>query len=106
MSIIDSQEPAYREEHEIDVLGKRIEQLEARIGELASENAELKQVPRHSDDSPRCPLRDSMTGEMGECDKRCAWLVIIGEVYVCAETAKVMDNRYYDVDAANCWEVS
>jgi hypothetical protein len=54
---------------------ERIEKLEARIGELARENAELKQVPRHVDDSPRCPLRDSMTGEMGACDAKCAWLM-------------------------------
>lgn len=75
MSIIDSQEPAYREEHEIDVLNKRIAQLEARISDLARENAELKQVPHHHDSSPRCPLRDSMTGEMGACDPLCGLLM-------------------------------
>lgn len=88
MGIIDSQEPAYREEHEIDVLDKRIRQLESQVRELARENAELKQVPRHVDDSPRCPFRDGMTGEMGECDKRCARLMEMNdsEQYrVCAD---------------------
>lgn len=32
MSIIDSQEPTYREEHEIDVLTKRIAELKANDG--------------------------------------------------------------------------
>ena len=36
MSIIDSQEPVYREEHEIDVLTKRIGELEQRIEQLES----------------------------------------------------------------------
>jgi len=69
----------------------RIRQLEARISELARENAELKQVPRHVDGAPRCPLRDSMTGEMGVCDKRCAWLVKLRETdqyKVCAVAAR------------------
>ena len=34
MSITDSQEPAYREEHEIDVLTKRIKQLELLVRDM------------------------------------------------------------------------
>lgn len=34
MSIIDSQEPAYREEHEIDVLTRRIERLESLVRDM------------------------------------------------------------------------
>ena len=68
-----------------------VARLEAQVRALARENAELKQVPRHSDDSPRCPLRDGMTGEMDVCDKRCAWLVKLRETdqyKVCAVAAR------------------
>ena len=34
MSIIDSQEPAYREEHEIDVLDERIGRLEELVRDM------------------------------------------------------------------------
>ena len=56
-------------------LEESVEQLEAQVRELARKNAELKQVPNRSDDAPRCPLRDGMTGEMGACDKRCGLLM-------------------------------
>lgn len=82
----------------------RIEQLEAQVRELARENAELKQVPNRSDDSPRCPLRDGMTGEMGVCDKRCALLVRVGGVFMCAKVAMVDDNAQVKVvRAVNYW---
>ncbi len=58
-----------------DRVAARVKELEAQVRELARENAELKQVPTHSDDSPRCPLRDSMTGEMGACEHDCMWLI-------------------------------
>ncbi len=60
---------------EADRVAARVKELEARISDLARENAELKQVPHHVDASPRCPLRDSMTGEMGACEKSCMWLI-------------------------------
>jgi len=53
----------------------RIKQLEARISELARENAELKQVPRHVDGAPRCPLRVKAFDQPDTCDERCAWLI-------------------------------
>ena len=82
----------------------RIRQLEAQVRELARENAVLKQAPRHLDDLPRCPLRDGMTGEMGECDKRCAWLVRVGGVLMCAEAARVADEVQMEpVGAVNYW---
>jgi len=55
----------------------RIAELESQVRELARENAELKQVPRHSNDSPRCPLRDGMTGEMGACQPDCMWALVM-----------------------------
>ena len=76
---------------------REIAELEERVRELARENAELKQVPRHSDGSPRCPLRDSMTGEMGACDLRCAWLVDVCQdgkkpLRVCSAVLTGMDG--------------
>jgi hypothetical protein len=56
-------------------LMERILELESRNSDLARENAELKKVPYHVDTSPRCPLRDSMTGEMGACDPFCGLLM-------------------------------
>ena len=46
MSIIDSQEPVYREEHEIDLLTKRIEQLESLVRDMhALHNAPTPYMP-------------------------------------------------------------
>jgi hypothetical protein len=66
---LDAETIANQQEH--------IAQLEARISELSRENAELKQVPTHSDDSPRCPLRDGMTGEMDVCRSDCMWALVM-----------------------------
>lgn len=49
-SITDSQEPAYRAEHEIDVLGKRIRNLEAQLDALAELAADMA---RDLEDAPR-----------------------------------------------------
>ena len=35
----------------------------------------------------RCPLRESMSGEMGYCDARCGWLVEIDDMQLCAVNA-------------------
>ena len=90
---LDAETIANQQEH--------IKQLEAQVRELARENAELKQVPKRSGDSPRCPLRDSMTGEMGVCDKRCAWLMQVrdSEQYHACAAAIIARN----VDSADWW---
>lgn len=88
-------------------LMERIAELEERISELARENAELKQVPRHVDEGPRCPLRDGMTGEMGACERDCAWLVSVdnGAKLVCVRVAEaVADYGMHPIRAINYTE--
>lgn len=85
---------------------ERIEQLEAQVRELARENAELKQVPRHVDGAPRCPLRDGMTGEMGECVKECAWLMRMAETEqysVCAVALTARNQAIEPWTPINYW---
>ena len=106
MGIIDSQEPACREEHEIDVLDKRIKQLEAQVSDLARENVKLRQSARKQADGPRCPLRDSMTGEMGACDKRCAKLMKMNDTEqyrMCADALIARKLAHDEWMPANYW---
>ena len=84
----------------------RIAELEAKVRELARENAELKQVPRRSDDSPRCPLRDGMTGEMEVCDKRCAHLMKMNDTEqyrVCAHALIARKLAHDEWTSVNYW---
>lgn len=76
-----------------------IAELEERISELARENAELKQVPR-------CPLRDSMTGEMGACDPQCGLLMKrddTGQYRVCAGALAACELLQGTWVPANYW---
>ena len=84
----------------------RIERLEERISELARENAELKQVPRHSEDAPRCPLRVKAFDQPDTCDERCAWLMRMNntEQYrMCAASLIARRLAYGEWMPVNYW---
>lgn len=99
MSIIESQEPAYREEHEIDVLTKRIAELERELAAARNANTCVDAMASAMEDAKSMQqLVWTMEREAREASERIGQLEsLVRDVYEAVDRyGGHMDAKYLD----------